>query len=92
MTERKVVDLDAEFKSLSLNRFNSVSDKGSELILSVDHLLFVLLCTEDKRTELIIQYKQALSILLEYSSSDEFAEKVCVVPVVNHIVILIIFS
>ena len=30
MTEHEAVDLESQLKSLSLNKFNSVSDKGSE--------------------------------------------------------------
>ena len=41
------------------------------------HQYIRVLYTEEKRVELIVQYKQALNGILGCSSSDEFAEKVC---------------
>lgn len=41
------------------------------------HQYVRVLHTEEKREQLIVQYKQALNGILGYSSSDEFAEKVC---------------
>ena len=43
MAAHEMVDLESQLKFLSLNSFNSVCDKGSELTLSIHnlHLTFI---------------------------------------------------
>ena len=42
MAAHEMVDLESQLKALSLNKFNSVCDKGNELILSIHIFIYNL--------------------------------------------------
>ena len=65
--------LEAHLKRLSLKDYEFVADKGERICYMCLHHHSV---AEDKRKELLSQYKQSLSNLLEYTGSDDFTKKV----------------